>query len=151
MGKWKPLRGATRARGGAVQPACAIVGRTAMSRRAPGYRVAASAIIVELMNPIRRLVDVSEEKKPLETLALLCAAAWNASRLVTGGEDSRAAVEVARNKVAEMEPAFVPMFEVLLARAGQMYPADRRMITSVTVDIGGGEMRVHAASVGGDD
>ena len=122
-----------------------------MSRRAPGYRVAASAIIVELMNPIRRLVDVSEEKKPLETLALLCAAAWNASRLVTGGEDSRAAVEVARNKVAEMEPAFVPMFEVLLARAGQMYPADRRMITSVTVDIGGGEMRVHAASVGGDD
>ena len=162
MGKWKPRPAPRRASVNApdgveravakAATALASVGTTATPRRTPGNRVAASAIIVELMAPIRRLVDIPEEKQPMETLALLCSAAWNVSRLVIRGDDSQAEVEAARRKVAEMEPEFAPVFEAVLSRARKMYPEDRRLIMSVTVDmIGRGEMRVNAASVGGDD
>ena len=161
MGKWKPRPASRRASVSSpdgveramatAATALASVGTTAKPRPTPGDRVAASAIIVRLMDAVRRSVHVAEEKQPMETLALLCATAWNASRLVTRGEDSRAEVAEARRKVATMEPVFVPMFDTLLAMAEGMYPKDRRLIMSVTVDFAGGEMRVNAASVGGDD
>ena len=161
MGKWKAKRArrsSTNALAGAERAAtnglARIVGTEAdpIQRPLRGTRVAASAILVDLMAPIRRLVDIPVEKRPMETLALLCSTAWNVSRLALRGEGSLAEVEAARRKVADLEPDMAPVFEAVLSRARRMYPEDHRLITGVTVDIlGGGEMRVNAASVGGDD
>ena len=162
MGKWKPRvasrYASARADDGldralaAATNALAGAGTRAVPRRSPDGRVAASAIIVELMDPLRRRMDIDDDKRALETLGLMCATAWNASRLLVGERDKHAEVEAARAKVKALDPEFAPVFEALLLRASSMYPEDRRMIMGVTVDIlGGGELRVNAASVGGDD
>ena len=100
------------------------------------------------MDEVRKLVDVPEEKDVMESLALICSTVWNASRLALSPDGSHALVKALR-QIEEREPELAPVYDVIIGRARKMYPKDRRVITSVTVEVKDGEMQVTAASTGG--
>ena len=139
---------ANAAEAAATLSAAGIEPRLGTTRR---DRVAASAIVVELLDHVRRHVEVPEEQLAMETVALVCTAGWNASRLAIQGEANQAKVTEVRRRIALLVPDMAPIFEHVFALACTMHPADRRTIVSVNLEFHQGRMQLNASSVGGDD
>jgi hypothetical protein len=155
MGKWKPRLAARTGAGRIAQTRADLAEAAAQAEGLLGRKVLAKAtrpdivqnadIIDELMSPGRERLGWPTDPDTNRLLATIAMQVWNVSR--TKGEgvpDGLADLDEMCHAAPELEPIVRDMVE----RARGMLPADRRLITGVSVAFRGSVMHIRAASVG---
>lgn len=155
MGKWKPnprLRPhtgrITQTREQLAEAAAhaeGLLGRKVLAKATRRDIVQNADIIDELMGPGRELMGWPTDPETNRLLAVIAMQVWNVSRTKREGT---ADVLADLGEMCRMAPELTPIVQDMVERARGMYPDDRRLITSVSVDFKGSVMHIRAASVG---
>lgn len=155
MGKWKP-KSVPRLRDGRITQtreqlaeagahAEALLGRKVLAKATRRDIRQNADIIDELMSPGRERMGWPTDPETNRLLAAMAMQVWNSSRT-----KRRHTTEILAEfgEMCRRAPELTPIVTEMVERANGMYPDDRRLITSVSVDFRGSVMHIRAASVG---
>ena len=155
MGKWKPnprLRPhtgrITQTREQLAEAAAhaeGLLGRKVLAKATRRDIVQNADIIDELMGPGRERMGWPTDPETNRLLAAMAMQVWNTSRTKRGRTTE---VLAEFGEICRMAPELTPVVTDMVERAHEMYPDDKRLITSISVDFRGSVMHIRAASVG---